>query len=89
MEIELREMVSFKLGEEIGRDVFFVLSRAWDKTKKNIFLYFFTELKTYNLSYFYLHKSCLNLAIILRTRNVSLFTLFYYNHFFFQIRTFL
>ena len=71
-------MVSFNLGEEIGKGIFFVLSRAWDKTKKKMFLYFFTELKTYTLSYFYLHKSHLNLAIILRTRNVPLFTLFYY-----------
>ena len=29
----------------------FSLSHARDKTKKNIFLYFFTELKTYHLSY--------------------------------------
>ena len=27
------------------------LSHARDKTKKNIFVYFFTELKTYRLSY--------------------------------------
>ena len=36
--------------------IIFSLSHACDKTK-NIFLYFFTELKTYHLSYFYQHKS--------------------------------
>ena len=30
------------------------VSHARDKTKKNTFLYFFTELKTYYPSYFYL-----------------------------------
>ena len=29
-------------------------THAHDKMKKNIFLYFFNELKTYHLSYFYL-----------------------------------
>ena len=48
----------FELGKEIEEDVFssrglriFPLSHARDKTK-NIFLYFFNELKTYHLSYF-------------------------------------
>ena len=27
----IREMASFELGKEIEKDVFFVLSRAWDK----------------------------------------------------------
>ena len=31
-----------------------ILSHPREKTKKNTFLYFFTELKTYHLSYFYL-----------------------------------
>ena len=39
----IREMVSFKLGKEMEKDVF-VLSQTWDKEK--IFLYFFTALKT-------------------------------------------
>ena len=70
-------MVNFNLGEEIGKDVFFFFTSVGQDEKK-MFLYFFTELKTYTLSYFHLHKSHLNLAIILRTRNVPLFTLFYY-----------
>ena len=41
--LRIREMVSFKLGKEMEKDVF-VLSQTWDKEK--IFLYFFTELKT-------------------------------------------
>ena len=36
--------------------IIFSLSHACDRMK-NIFLYFFTELKTYHLSYFYQHKS--------------------------------
>ena len=38
----------------------FSLSQARDKTKKNIFLCFFTDLKTYHLS-FYLQKKFLHL----------------------------
>ena len=38
----------------------FSLSHARDKTK-SIFLYFFTELKTYCLSYFYLLCFCLGI----------------------------
>ena len=30
-----------------------ILSHPREKTKTNMFLYFFTELKTYHLSYFY------------------------------------
>ena len=42
-----------------GLRIFFPLSHARDKTK-NIFLHFFTKLKTYHLSYFYLKtQSCL------------------------------
>ena len=29
----MKEMVSFELGKEIRKDVFFVLSRAWSKEK--------------------------------------------------------
>ena len=29
----MREMVSFELGKEMVKDVYFVLSRAWDKEK--------------------------------------------------------
>ena len=32
--IRLKEMVSFEFSMEIEKDVFFVLSRAWDKRKK-------------------------------------------------------
>ena len=46
-----RKILSFELGEEMEKDVFFFFVPARDKTKKKIFLYFFTELKTNNLSY--------------------------------------
>ena len=29
----IRQIVSFELGKEIDKDVFFVLSQAWDKEK--------------------------------------------------------
>ena len=33
VEKKIREMVSFELGKEIKKDVFFVLSQAWDKER--------------------------------------------------------
>ena len=38
MQIEIREIVSFELGKEIEKYVFFVLSHARDKTKKTSLL---------------------------------------------------
>ena len=35
VEKKIREMVSFELGKEIKKDVFFVLSQAWDKRKNS------------------------------------------------------
>ena len=35
---------------------FFFVPRSWQDGQKNIFLCFFTELKTYHLSYLYLHN---------------------------------
>ena len=46
-----RKIVSFELGEEMERDGLFFFVPTRDKTKKTIFLYFFTELKTNHLSY--------------------------------------
>ena len=46
---KIREMVSFELGKEIGKDVFFFIFSLFhtrEKTK-NIFLYLFTKLKPY------------------------------------------
>ena len=37
----------------MGTQNFFFVLRSW-QDEKNIFLYFFTELKTYHFSYFYL-----------------------------------
>ena len=37
----------------MGTEHFFFVPRSW-QDEKNIFLYFFTELKTYHVSYFYL-----------------------------------
>ena len=55
----------------------FSLSHAGDKTK-NIFLYLFAELKTYNLSYsiyyeFVLFKACLFNGTSFRTRSKTTF----------------
>ena len=50
MQIEIREIVSFELGKEIEKYVFFrLVPRSW-QDEKNISPYFFTELKTYHLS---------------------------------------
>ena len=54
---EIREMVSFELVKEIEEDVFrFVTSVGQRKNsespwRKNIFLYFFTELKIFSLAH--------------------------------------
>ena len=54
-------MISFELNKEITsvgqRKNFFFVPRSW-KNEKNIILYSFAELKTYQLSYYYLQVIC-------------------------------
>ena len=51
---------------EIGNFRVFPLSRASDKTKKNLFSYFFTELKIYHLIFLILFTNKDNLLILRR-----------------------
>ena len=64
---KIREMVSFELGKEIGKDVFFFffsLFHTREKTK-NIFLYLFTKLKPYYISYSIFKHDKLSTLLIL------------------------
>ena len=70
---KIREMVSFKLGKETGKDGFFFIFSVFhtrEKTK-NIFLYLFTKLKPYHISYSIFKHDKLSTLLILavcRTR---------------------
>ena len=64
---KIREMVSFELGKETGKDnffLFFLCSTLVTKTK-NIFLYLFTKLKPYRISYSIFKHDKLSTLLIL------------------------
>ena len=72
---KIREMVSFKLGKETGKDGFFFIFSVFhtrEKTK-NIFLYLFTKLKPYHISYsIFKHDKLSTLLILAVCRTYAL-----------------
>ena len=63
---KIREMVSFELGKETGKDVFFFFSLFHTREKtKNIFLDIFTKLKPYHISYSIFKHDKLSTLLIL------------------------
>ena len=63
---KIREMVSFELGKETGKDVFFIFSLFHTREKtKNIFLDLFTKLKPYHISYSIFKHDKLSTLLIL------------------------
>ena len=72
---KIREMVSFELGKETGKDVFFFIFSLFhtrEKTK-NIFLYLFTKLKPYHISYSIFKHDKLSTLLILAVCRTHVF----------------